>query len=101
MWSNLSLSRLFDLVVVGDGTMIVEKCRKWPERKGAERADMSASFEISGVYCRAIRTLSGAVVADLDGIPRSLSCRFLRQYNRVALEVMRGCTRVPVFVKRA
>jgi hypothetical protein len=95
------IAAFFDLVVVGDGEEVIveimsEVARK--KREGAERADIVNSLsEISGVYCpRHKNPVRRRVVADLDEaeFPRKFVVPFLEAvHDRVALEVMRGCTR--------
>jgi len=95
------MAAFFDLVVVGDGEEVImeimsEVARK--KREGAERADIVDSLsEISGVYCpRQKNPVRRRVVTDLDEaeFPRKFVVPFLEAvHDRVALEVMRGCTR--------
>ncbi|MDD2201576.1 MAG: TIGR03960 family B12-binding radical SAM protein, partial [Firmicutes bacterium] len=95
------IAAFFDLVVVGDGEEVImeimsEVARK--KREGAERSDIVDSLsEISGVYCpRQKNPVRRRVVTDLDEaeFPRKFVVPFLEAvHDRVALEVMRGCTR--------
>jgi radical SAM family uncharacterized protein len=95
------IAAFFDLVVVGDGEEVIVKIMSEVARKkreGAERADIVNSLsEISGVYCpRHKNPVRRRVVADLDEaeFPRKFVVPFLEAvHDRVALEVMRGCTR--------
>ncbi|HNY67621.1 MAG TPA: TIGR03960 family B12-binding radical SAM protein [Bacillota bacterium] len=95
------MAPFLDLVVVGDGEeAIAEIMRETArgKREGASRAAIvSRLAKIAGVYWpQAQNHVTRRVVADLDSAeyPRKFVVPFLEAvHDRVALEVMRGCSR--------
>jgi len=95
------MAPFFDLVVVGDGEEAIaeimsETARE--KRQGAPRADIvSRLARIRGVYWPQARNhVERRIVTDLDSAeyPRKFVVPFLEAvHDRVALEVMRGCSR--------
>ncbi|HPZ12986.1 MAG TPA: TIGR03960 family B12-binding radical SAM protein [Bacillota bacterium] len=95
------MAAFFDLLVTGDGEeaivdLMSEVARA--KREGAKRADIVNRLAvIDGVYCPRLKNpVSRRVVTDLDEaeFPRKFVVPFLEAvHDRVALEVMRGCTR--------
>ncbi len=95
------MAPFFDLVVVGDGEEAIAdimRATAQGKRDGASRADIvSRLAEIAGVCSPSLANrVERRVVADLDSAeyPRKFVVPFLEAvHDRVALEVMRGCSR--------
>ncbi len=91
----------FDLFVLGDGEEVIVEIMEAVAAARDGGADRAATIGrlsgIEGVYCPALHDVaSRRVVADLDAAeyPRQFIVPYLEAvHDRVALEVMRGCSR--------
>lgn len=91
----------FDLFAIGDGEEVIVEIMEAMARAKQEGVDRAAAIArlagIPGVYCPALHDKAlRRVVADLDAAeyPRQFIVPYLEAvHDRVALEVMRGCSR--------
>lgn len=95
------VAAFFDIFVIGDGEEAIIEIMEQTARakeEGASREELIRRLaSIDGVYCPSLHNRARRrVVADLDAAeyPRKFVVPFLEAvHDRVALEVMRGCSR--------